>query len=231
MFLSVYGSDMRKKTFDKVNEVKIMSRKEDAYNYIKNEVVSGRLKPGMPIRENDISEALKMSRTPIREALRDLEAEGVVTIYASHGTFVSSLTAYDVEEIFELRSLLESWSLGRGIHRFTEQELDELEKVMKDADQSGEWSDIHAADLYLHNMIVEKSGSKRLATFMKNLNTQIERISVSSSTDPKRKKETYEEHMAIIGSIRSKDLKKSQALLKKHLKLVSEAAVEVARIM
>lgn len=208
-----------------------MSRKDEAYNYIKNAVVSGQLKPGMPIRENDISEALQMSRTPIREALKDLEAEGVVTIYASHGTFVSTLTASDVEEIFELRSLLELWSLGRGINRFTEQELDALEKMMKDADISGKWDDIHQADLYLHNMIVEKSGSRRLAAFMKNLNTQIERISVSSSNDLRRKKETYEEHMAIIEGIRSRDLKKSQALLKRHLKLVSEAAIEVAKMI
>lgn len=106
---------------------------------------------------------------------QDLEAEGVVTIYASHGTFVSPLTAYDVEEIFELRSLLEVWSLGRSINRFTDQELDALEKMMRDADKSGKWDDIHVADLNLHNMIVEKSGSKRLATFMKNLNTQVER--------------------------------------------------------
>lgn len=208
-----------------------MSRKDEAYNYIKNAVVSGQLKPGMPIRENDISEALQMSRTPIREALKDLEAEGVVTIYASHGTFVSTLTASDVEEIFELRSLLELWSLGRGINRFTEQELDTLEKMMKDADSTGKWDDIHQADLYLHNMIVEKSGSRRLAAFMKNLNTQIERISVSSSTDLRRKKETYEEHMAIIEGIRSRDLKKSQALLKRHLKLVSEAAIEIAKMI
>lgn len=208
-----------------------MSRKDEAYNYIKNAVVSGQLKPGMPIRENDISEALQMSRTPIREALKDLEAEGVVTIYASHGTFVSTLTASDVEEIFELRSLLELWSLGRGINRFTEQELDTLEKMMKDADISGKWDDIHQADLYLHNMIVEKSGSRRLAAFMKNLNTQIERISVSSSSDLRRKKETYEEHMAIIEGIRSRDLKRSQALLKRHLKLVSEAAIEIAKMI
>ncbi|MGE4354433.1 MAG: GntR family transcriptional regulator [Oscillospiraceae bacterium] len=208
-----------------------MTRKDEAYNYIKNAIVSGQLKPGLPIRENDISEALQMSRTPIREALKDLEAEGVVTIYTSHGTFVSTLTAYDVEEIFELRSLLETWSLGRSINRFTDQELDELEKMMRDADKSGIWEDIHKADLCLHNMIVEKSGSKRLAAFFKNLNTQIERISVSSSTNPRRKLETYEEHMEIIEGIRSRDYKKCQASLKRHLKLVSEAAIEMAKMI
>lgn len=206
-----------------------MSRKDDAYNYIKQAIVSGQLKPGMPIRENDISDALQMSRTPIREALRDLESEGVVTIYASHGTFVSPLAAYDVEEIFELRSLLETWSLGKSIHRFTERELDDLENMMRDADTSCEWNDIHMADLCLHNMIVEKSGSKRLVEFIKKLNIQIERISACSSTDLKRKQETFEEHMDLINAIRSKDLEKSQELLKLHLKLVSEAAIEVAK--
>ncbi len=206
-----------------------MSRKDQAYNYIRNEIVSGRLKSGLPIRENDISEILHMSRTPIREALKNLEAEGVVVSYASHGTFVAALTPYDVEEIFELRSLLEIWALEKSINRIAEQELDYIENMLKNADESNNWEDIHAADLWLHKLIVEKNGSKRLVTFMNNLYTQIERISICSAVDPKRKQDTFNEHMSIINGIRSRDLKKSQTLLREHLRLVAEAAIEIAK--
>lgn len=206
-----------------------MSRKDQAYYYIRNEIVSGRLKSGFPIRENDISEILHISRTPIREALKDLEAEGVVISYASHGTFVAALTPYDVEEIFELRSLLETWALEKSINRISEQELDHIEKMLVNADESDNWDEIHAADLCLHNLILEKNGSKRLVTFMNNLNTQIERISICGSVDPKRKEDTFKEHMAIVEGIRSRNLKKSQTLLRKHLQLVSEAAIEIAK--
>ncbi len=206
-----------------------MSRKDQAYNYIRNEIVSGRLKSGLPIRENDISEILHMSRTPIREALKNLEAEGVVVSYASHGTFVAALTPYDVEEIFELRSLLEIWALEKSINRITDAELDYIENMLKHADESGKWEEIHAADLWLHNLIVEKNGSKRLVTFMNNLYTQIERISITGAVEPKRKADTFNEHISIINSIRSRDLKKSQTLLRNHLRLVAEAAIEIAK--
>lgn len=193
--------------------------------------MAGRLKPNARIRETDIAQTLQMSRTPIREALRDLEAEGVVVSYPSLGTFVAALSPYDVEEIFELRSFLEVWALEKGINRITDQDLDQAREMFEDANKSGEWSDIHAADLYLHNMIVEKSGSKRLAIFMSNLNTQIERISMSSATDPKREEQTLKEHIEIINCIRSRDLKKSQEVLREHLKNVAEAAIEEAKII
>ena len=80
-----------------------MSRREQAYEYIKKEIVTGKLKGGTPILELELSESLKMSRTPIREALKELEAEGAVVSYASRGTFVTELTPYDVEDIFNLR--------------------------------------------------------------------------------------------------------------------------------
>ena len=80
-----------------------MSRKDQAYDYIRKRIITGNLKDGTPILENDLSEELHMSRTPIREALRDLEAEGAVVSYAFRGTFVTALTPYDVEDIFDLR--------------------------------------------------------------------------------------------------------------------------------
>lgn len=108
-----------------------MGRKEEAYEYIKNEIVINRLRPGTAIREMDISEALKISRTPIREVLCDMEADGLVISYASHGVFVTSFTSYDVEKIDDLRILIEVWSLERGFNRITDQELDRLQSDFK----------------------------------------------------------------------------------------------------
>ena len=138
-----------------------MSRREQAYEYIKKEIVTGKLKGGTPILELELSESLKMSRTPIREALKELEAEGAVVSYASRGTFVTELTPYDVEDIFNLRILMEIWSLERGIKRITKEELDVVEKHLLEAEQSGIWDEDYRADVEFHSLIVEKSGSKR----------------------------------------------------------------------
>jgi len=206
-----------------------MSRKDIAYNFIRNEILSGRLKAEEPIREIELSESLNMSRTPIREALRDLEAEGVIVSYPSRGTFVASLTPYDVEEIFELRTMMELWALEKGFHRIGKADIDRLRKELTDADEEGDWEKIHAADLHLHGLIVEKSTSKRLETFESILNTQIERISYATATDSRRKPETLSEHLAILDSIEAGDLDQAKKNLEYHLKMVANSAIEASR--
>ncbi len=206
-----------------------MSRKDIAYKFIRNEILSGRLKAEEPIREIELSESLNMSRTPIREALRDLEAEGVIVSYPSRGTFVAPLTPYDVEEIFELRTLLELWALEKGFHRIGKADIEKLRTELLKADEEDDWEKIHLADLHLHGLIVEKSTSKRLETFESILNTQIERISYATATDSRRKPETLSEHLAILDCIEAGDLKKAKEKLEYHLKRVADSAIEASR--
>ena len=116
-----------------------MSRKDQAYDYIRKRIITGSLKDGTPILENDLSDELHMSRTPIREALRDLEAEGAVVSYAFRGTFVTALTPYDVEDIFDLRLLFELWVLDRGFSRITDEELNLVTGKLVDAESAGGW--------------------------------------------------------------------------------------------
>ena len=208
-----------------------MSRKEEAYNYIRKGIVTGELKGGMPILEVDLSETLHISRTPIREALRDLEAEGVVISYASRGTFVTELTPYDVEDIFDLRLLFELWALERGINRITDTELDIITQKLVDAEKSGNWDEDFHSDICLHTMIIEKSGSKRLVGFMNNLYTQVERISYRAFLNKTYNRNSFQEHMELIASIRERDLDKSREVLSRHLKAVANAAIEAFRTM
>lgn len=208
---------------------KRMGRKEEAYDYIKEEIMSNRLRPGAAIREMDIAEALKMSRTPIREALRDLEADGLVVSYTARGVFVTSFTPYDVEEISELRILIECWSLERGFHRITEEELDYVQAAFENGWSNQDWNQIHQADRLLHKIIMEKSGSSRMVQFMNTLNTQIERVRRVSTQSYGRSQMSYEEHLEIIRCIRSRDLEKSKEALRKHLQSVGASAIEAAR--
>ncbi len=203
-----------------------MSRKEQAYEYIRKQIVTEELKGGMPVLELELSEILHMSRTPIREALRDLEAEGVVVSYASRGTFVTEMTPYDVEDIFELRTLFELWSLERGINRITDKELDIIMQQLIEAEDSGEWDAQYRADVNFHSLLIEKGGSKRLFGFMSILYTQIERVSYRAFMNKTYNRNSFKEHMELIKSIRERDLESSQQLLKKHLQSVALAAIE-----
>lgn len=208
-----------------------MSRKDEAYLYLRDAILSNQLHEDAPISELAISEQLKMSRTPIREALRELESEGLVISYPARGTFVSPVTPYDVEEVYELRALLEGWALERSINRISTSDLEELERQFRVAHQASDWVLFHEADRTLHQTIVSKAGSKRLQDFANVLNLQVERIRRISAQDINRANVSYLEHMEIIRYLKEKDLPRCRDALRQHLKSVSNSAVEVAKYM
>ena len=208
-----------------------MGRKDQAYDYLKKAIIENELPPGTPIREADLAEALQMSRSPIREALRELEAEGVVVSYPSRGTIVTPIAVSDVEEIYQLRSLMELWALEQGYHRFSAEEISGLEQAFTTAYQAADWLSLYETEIAFHQAIVHKSGSKRLASFIHVLNTQIERIRRYSAREPGRMELSYQEHMEILKAIRSKNLYNSKNALRDHLRSVSDSALEAARMM
>lgn len=209
----------------------ITSRKEIAYEYIKNAILTDEMKPGSPVIETELSEKLEMSRTPIREALRELEAEGLIESYPARGTVVTVITTSDVEEIYELRVLLEVWALEKSFPYIKESELDYVEKMFMESYKTFDWETYHKADRLLHKLIIEKSRSKRLIGFIETLNVQIERIRRFSAQDPSRKDDSFKEHMDIIDKIRKRDLTASKKSLIKHLRSVSNSAIESCKMI
>ena len=203
-----------------------MGRKEEAYVYLKEAIISNQLKPDQPLAELAISEQLHMSRTPIREAMRELEAEGLIVSYPARGSFVASLTPYDVDEIYALRVLLETWALERSIFRIPESVLDELEELFRTADS---WEARHLADRRLHGTISEYAGSKRLLDFIQVLNSQVERVRRISATDHNRSLASHKEHLEILAQLRERDLPRCREALTRHLRGVADSAVEATR--
>lgn len=208
-----------------------MGRKELAYNYLKKMILSDKLQPNAPIREMEISAELKISRTPIREAMRELEKEGLIVSYPSQGSYVTKISPYDIEEIYELRALLEVHSLEKSIYLFTDTELDYLIKVFDQTFDDDDWVEYHKADRMLHQLIIDKAGNKRLSDYMEILNTQIERIRRMASSDDRRRELSYREHLEIINQIRNKDIKKCKIALENHLKAIAKSSIEVTKLM
>ena len=93
--------------------------KKMAYDYLREEIVSNRLPFGSPVLEQTVADALNISRTPIREAIKQLESDGLVVCYPFQGPFVTTVTHEDFEEICELRTLIEHYALEKSIDKFT----------------------------------------------------------------------------------------------------------------
>lgn len=206
-----------------------MDKKSQAYEYLKHAIIVDEIPPGSPLVELELSESLQMSRTPIREAMRQLETEGLVTTYPARGSFVTVLTPDDVQEIYELRLALELWALERSIARITDEELDALQAAFEEGYRTGAWETLHNADRGLHDLITEKAWSRRLLMLLSLLNTQAERIRYQSARSLGRDDLSYREHLHIIQCIRERDLEKSRTALRTHLRSVANSAMDAAK--
>ena len=101
---------------------------EQAYNQIKDAICQGRIAPGDILSESRLAEDLGMSRTPVREALRSLASEGFLEIKNGVGAYVKPLSSKDMENLYEIRCLLEMQAIKTSIYRITDQEIDDMER-------------------------------------------------------------------------------------------------------
>lgn len=202
------------------------SYRKKAYDYLKKEIIENRLKSGSAVVEQEIADMLNMSRTPVREAIKDLESEGLLINYPYLGTLVSTITIDDIEEICELRIILEVWALKKSINRIKDSDLDQILLYFNDAMNPFSWEKYHFADMALHNLIVEKAGSRRIKDMLETLDSQVARFRVASAAFSTRWEESYKEHKEIIELIRKKDLEECIKSLTKHLKLVEAGFIE-----
>lgn len=206
-----------------------MGRKDEAYKHLKDAILTSKLKQGEPISEMAVAEELKMSRTPIREAMRILEHEGLLISYPARGTFVSVITVQDIEEIYDLRLLLESWALERSFSRITDKEIDDLMERFEKAYLDGNWEVQHEADKELHNLFINRSGSRRIRDFIDILNGQAELIRHTSAMESDRREKSYREHMEILKNLRERNLQRARDSLHYHLRSVARSAIDVLR--
>ncbi|MDR1518768.1 MAG: GntR family transcriptional regulator [Planctomycetota bacterium] len=201
------------------------------HRYLFEEIIYNRLKPGSALSEAEIAAALNISRTPVREALMILESEGIITRYPSRGCFVARITVRDVEEIFELRSVLEVQALRNSIGRIQDKQLTNLEKRLEALTPESPQADYFAADRELHGLLYEYCGNSRLVDFLGILNAQIERVRVISAGKPSRLTQSRREHLGLVLVLARRDLPAAEKLLVAHINNVRDSALEVCKHM
>lgn len=207
-----------------------MNRKKQAYEYLLDSILSNKLLPGEPIIETEIAIALHTSRTPVREALKALESDGLVSHYPLKGTFVSEITPYDVEEIFYLRSMLEIGALQLAYDKISAEELNKIEGMFSSLHAESPSEAYRIADKSLHSLIVDRAGNSRLKQFLNILNVQIERFRRMAALEPTRLTNSKKEHLEIVNQLRKKDLAACEESLKKHLINVKNSTLETAKL-
>ncbi len=203
----------------------------DVYNYLYNAILTQELKPGQPISEIGISKALGISRSPLREALRILQAEGLVNHYPGRGMFVAAFTEKDLMEVYALRELFEVYSLENMIRYVSDEQLDKLEENFRNAKQDSGFDreKMFQADLALHSAIIKGSGNYRLQEFMNTLDIQSNVIKNISRGIPELFQISCEKHIAIIQAIRERNLELAQERLRNHIQEAKHRTIEAIR--
>ncbi len=188
---------------------------------LRDYIMKGSLKPGERLTEPKLSAMLGISRTPIREALRLLENEGFIDIYPRRGAVVSDITSKDVDEIFIIKTKLESLAARLAVENLTEADIKKMmdinEKMVKYS-ESKNVVNLIKLNADFHNIFIERSNNTRLIKFIESLNKQFKRVTAYSFTEAGRIKKVIEEHNNIIEAFSSRDADKVEELVDIHVK-------------
>ena len=214
MFTCKFGGDyLDKKTSASVNKV---------YNYLYNGILSGDIPLGSPIAELELGRALGLSRSPVREALKRMEGEGLVSHYLGRGTFVTDITVKDLEEIFELRIMFELHSLASACEYMDDGTLSELQNAFENLNENSSEQEYFDANRRLHSSIISYGGNLRLEKFYNMLLAQFSIVNRISARDPEHFDTSRAMHLNIIKAMKEKDVERARELLEVHLNQVKE---------
>ncbi|MDP2689193.1 MAG: GntR family transcriptional regulator, partial [Deltaproteobacteria bacterium] len=184
---------------------KPLTLRERIVDFIKDAVVSGRLKPGERVPEQEIAENLGISRTPIREAFRQLESEGFISVTPRKGAVVSPITDKDVTEFYAIKSLLEGFAASIACAKLTIKEIKKLESLNSQMDRCAEKDDVKGffrLDNQFHDAFLKACGNEKLCVLVHNLVQQFERFRITALSVPGRMKDSVRQHREIIGAFR-----------------------------
>ncbi|GHS88926.1 GntR family transcriptional regulator [Synergistales bacterium] len=194
-----------------------------AYDWIKKEIFNGSLKEGMPLSESMLAQEVKISRTPIREALSVLERHGYVTLVSGKGAFVSSISMDVVREIYEIRRLLEPYAARTAIYHIPDDLLDSAEKNwlrIQSLIENGievNWPGVASLDKDLHVMVTMHTANRHIRDILLPYNAQMERFQLLSAKALANVEETTRQHLSIIACIKKKDENELAELLLEHI--------------
>lgn len=194
--------------------------REVVYESIRTTLIEGRVPAGERFVEKEYSQRLNISRTPVREALKQLESENLVEYVPRVGVVVKRITKDDVIEIYKIRESLEILVAECAMENITEKEIEEIHELLDLTEKTNQQGDIEKViELFseFNTLIYKASKMKRLPIMISNLNTYLQRFRNISILDNDRREKALLEHRLIINSIVSKDKELASKVIKSHL--------------
>ena len=194
--------------------------REIAYETLKHAIITGELPAGSRIVETEYAERMHISRTPLREALRKLERDGLVEYMLRRGVVVRAFTIADVEEIYTIRNALELLTLPAIIENATADDIRSLREILGEMDPLVAQNDIPSLSpraRSFHTALTAISGQKRIIRAIEGQDEYITRFSALSIAKEDRRQSAHAEHHELVNLVEKRDLPGFEALMRKHI--------------
>lgn len=223
---------MNKLPLRKTYQKNTISVRERAYEFLKSSVLSGHFNPGERLTEEHLAKKLGVSRTPVREALHKLESEGLIKALETRGFIVSRDSKDEVEELFELRAILEGYALRIISERISKEDLERLNGFIERAENALKRERIEEVFKWntkfhdtLHGIVVEK---KRLHRLLVNIRKYVLRYRRDTLQYPDGGKRAVDGHRKILLALRLKDPDLCERMMREH---IQEAKVDAEQFL
>ncbi|WP_433440490.1 GntR family transcriptional regulator [Nonomuraea sp. CA-141351] len=186
---------------------------------LRRAITTGRLRPGTPIRQDALAEELQVSRVPLREALKTLEGEGLVTYKAHKGYCVATLSLDDLREVYRIRELLEEEAVRLAVARLTDADLDRLDSAQEEVERAAAAGDVPAmatANRLFHMTLFDRAGMPRLARLIRTLWDTTDAYRSMYYGDAGNRERVVKEHRATLDALRRRAADEAVTTLNVH---------------
>jgi len=203
------------------------------FNTLRQEILTGKLKPGERLMEIHLANKLGVSRTPIREAIRKLELEGLVIMIPRRGAEVAQISWKSLKDVLEVRRALDVLAIELACERMTPDELETLYHACECFEKATKTKDprkIAEADVAFHDIIVVSTGNKRLIQLVNNLSEQMYRYRFEYIKDSTQHQMLVQEHKEMYQHISNSDKNAAASVVRKHIDNQEEAIIRELRL-
>ncbi len=220
------GNEFTPIKFDDMGHIR-----DSVFATLRTAILDGRFKPGERMVEREIAEKLGISRTPVREAIRKLELERLVTHIPRKGVIVAGFSTADVLEILAIRTALEGLICSMAATKIRVKDLERLDVIIaqiREENSRGNAKKVNQLHDKFHEIIYRAAESPRLYELLNNLREYINKFAHAAYTKPGRTEEALLEHAQIVAALRKRESHSAEAAAKEHVVKSSQAYMEIA---
>ncbi|RGY98890.1 GntR family transcriptional regulator [Clostridium sp. AM58-1XD] len=204
----------------KVTMNEYLPLRDVVFNTLRQAILKGELAPGERLMEIQLADRLGVSRTPIREAIRKLELEGLVLMIPRKGAEVAKISEKSLRDVLEVRRAMEELAIELACERMSADEIRELSDANTQfgrAVEGGEPMEIAEADEHYHDIIYQGTGNVRLIQLLNNLREQMYRYRLEYVKDADKRQILLSEHERILKAVRDRKVAEAKELMREHI--------------